>query len=357
MGRSTILFPMTFRLPDGQVYIIAEAGVNHNGDPALARRLVDVAADAGADAVKFQLFDPDEIVSDHAPLAEYQERSGEGSQKEMLKRLTLPLDEYRQLKAYAESKGIDFITTPFDAESARFLASLGVKAIKIPSGEITNIPFLEDVASLHIFTIISTGMSTLEEVQEAVEPFVRKGTPFALLHCVSSYPAPHNQIHLKAMETLRREFSVPVGYSDHTEGIDVAITAVRLGAQILEKHFTLDRTMIGPDHAASLEPPELKEMIRVIRDAQALRTFPIVQEAMGSGEKKCQPCEENTRAVARRSLVLRRALRAGERLTPEVLGIIRPGTGLPPREFDRVVGRVLTCNVAEGTPLTADLLA
>lgn len=344
-------------LTAGSVYVIAEAGVNHNGDPALARQLIDVAASACADAVKFQLFNPDEIVSDDAPLAEYQERSGEDSQKEMLRRLTLPLDEYRQLKAYAERKGIDFITTPFDAASARFLVDIGVKAMKIPSGEITNLPFLREVASLKIFTIISTGMSTLEEVREAVTLFQQEKTPFALLHCVSSYPAPIHQINLRAMETLRREFSVPVGYSDHTEGIDVAVTAAALGAQILEKHFTLDRTMVGPDHAASLEPGELQDMIRIIKDKNALEHVALVQEAFGTGEKKCQPCEMNTRDVARRSLVLRIPVKAGDVLVRDALAIQRPGTGIAPKFLGYIVGKRTVRDLDRGTVLTEDLLA
>lgn len=340
----------------GSVYVIAEAGVNHNGDPALARQLVDVASNAGADAVKFQLFNPDEIVSDTAPLAEYQERSGEDSQKEMLKRLTLPLDEYRQLKVYAERKGIDFITTPFDAVSARFLAGLGVRAIKIPSGEITNIPFLEQVATLRIFTIISTGMSTIWEIREAVEPFKSEGTPYALLHCVSSYPAPIDQINLRAMETLRGEFNVPVGYSDHTEGIDVAVTAVALGAQILEKHFTLDRTMPGPDHAASLEPDALKEMMRIIKDTKLLKSFPTTEAALGSSEKRCQPCELNTRDVARRSVVIAMDVAAGQTLTARMLSIKRPGTGITPKDLPTVIGKKTKNALCAGTVLTSDLL-
>lgn len=341
-------FSMFFHLPESRVYIIAEAGVNHDGSVEKARILVDIAAGAEADAVKFQLFNADEIASDQAPLAVYQERSGEESQRAMLKRLTLSLDDYRQLKAYAESKGLAFITTPFDAVSAQFLAGLGVQVIKIPSGEITNLPFLHKVAALKIFTIISTGMSTLEEVADAIVPFTDEKVPFALLHCVSSYPAPVKQVHLRAMETMRRQFGVPVGYSDHTLGIEVPLAAAALGARIIEKHFTVHKNDLGPDHAASLEPAELQAMVRSIR---------IMEEALGTGEKRCQPCEMNTRAVARRSLVLRGGLRAGERITPDILRIMRPGTGLPPREFDQVLGRRMKCDTADGTPLTADLLA
>ncbi|NOS67642.1 MAG: N-acetylneuraminate synthase [Candidatus Peribacteraceae bacterium] len=341
----------------GAPYIIAEAGVNHDGSLAKARQLIDIAADAGADAVKFQLFNPDEIAAAQAPLAEYQKRSGEESQHAMLTRLTLPLEDYRQLKDYAETKGLAFIVTPFDSDSARFLASLGVTVLKIPSGEITNLPFLREVAALRIFTIISTGMSTIEEIQEAVAPFKNAGTEFALLHCVSSYPAPADQINLRAMQTLSDAFSVPVGYSDHTEGIAVAVTAVSIGARILEKHFTINKKDPGPDHAASLEPDELKEMIRIIKDPDALRNAKVVQEALGTGEKICQPCEMNTRAVARRSLVLTRGVKAGEKITVDMIAIKRPGTGIAPKEFESVLGKTLTHALRAGAVLTRDHLA
>src|SRR3989344_5334876 len=293
---------MSFLLPGNGVYIIAEAGVNHDGNKEQARRLIDIAAEGGADAVKFQLFDADELASADAPLALYQKRSGEESQRAMLRRLSLPLEDYRALKAYAEKKDLDFITTPFDAESAHFLADLGVKAIKIPSGEITNIPFLREVASLQIFTIISTGMSTLAEVRDAVVPFDEQQTPYALLHCVSAYPAPVDQVNLAAMETMRAAFRVPIGYSDHTEGIEVALAAAALGADILEKHFTLDRSLPGPDHAASLEPAALHALVKGVR---------LVEQSLGTPEKRCQPCEEDTRRVVRRSLVVTWSLSEG----------------------------------------------
>ncbi len=340
-----------FLLPSGRAYVIAEAGPNHNGDPALARQLVDKAAEAGSDAVKFQLFDLDEIVSDQTPLADYQKRSGESNQKEMLRSLLLPHDVFRSLKSHAEQKGMDFLTTPFDAGSAEFLASLGVKAMKIGSGEITNLPFLRKVAALGVYMILSTGMSTLEEVRDAVAIFADAGTPYALLHCVSAYPAPVDQINLRVMETLRSEFTVPVGYSDHTLGIDVAVTAAVLGAEIIEKHFTLDRTMTGPDHAASLEPDELKEMIRIIKDPAALKQSTIVQEALGTGEKKCQPCELNTRDVARRSLVLTRDGKVGETITKDMIAIKRPGTGIAPKELETVIGRTLARAMPVGAVL------
>lgn len=346
--------PPSFTLPTGRAYVIAEAGVNHDGKFEKAKQLIGVAANAKANAVKFQLFDPDELVSANAPLAEYQERSGEENQHAMLQRLALTQENFRELKEYAESKGLDFITTPFDTASAKFLASLGVKAMKIPSGEITNLPFLKEVAALHIFTIISTGMSTLEEVREAVEPFLTLNVPFALLHCVSSYPAPVHQVNLAAMKTLEKEFSVPIGFSDHTEGIAVAVTAAALGAKILEKHFTIKKTDPGPDHAASLEPSELTEMIRIIRDPAALNTFPIVKAAIGTAEKICQPCERNTRDVARRSLVLKQSVKAGQKLTADMLAVKRPGTGLPPKMFEKIVGKAAKRDLDAGSLLRED---
>lgn len=343
-------------LQPGHVFVIAEAGVNHNGDPMLARKLIDAAVAAGADAVKFQLFDPDELTSEAAPLADYQKRSESVSQTEMLRRLALTQDDFRKLASYAKTKKIHFIVTPFDIASARFLVSLGVPALKIPSGELTNIPFLHQVGELGVFTILSTGMATMQEVHDAIRPFQKKETPFALLHCVSAYPAPVDQINLRAMETLKKEFNVPVGYSDHTQGIDVSILAAALGAEIIEKHFTLDRGMKGPDHAASLEPDELAEMIRIMRDPAALQNTPTADPAIGTGEKRCQPCEENVRAVARRSVVVTRDLATGTVLTTDMLAIKRPGTGIPPKDWKMTVGKRLKKALAAGSVLTHDVL-
>jgi N,N'-diacetyllegionaminate synthase len=346
--------PSSFSFQPGEVYVIAEAGVNHNGDLVLAKKLIEVASEARADAVKFQMFEPDEIATDQAPLATYQQRSGEKSQRAMLERLVLPRESFRTLKTYAEERGIAFITTPFDGDSADYLASIGVRVMKVPSGEITNIPYLKRVARLGLFTIISTGMATLEEVHAAVAPFVACSVPFALLHCVSSYPAPAEQINLRAMETLRREFSVPVGYSDHTEGIAVPVMAAALGAQIIEKHFTLDRTMVGPDHAASLEPEELAEMILRIRDGDALKHTHIDATVLGNGEKRCQPCEENVRAIGRRSVILQCDATAGTVLTHDMLAIKRPGTGIAPGDLERTIGRTLSRPLTAGSVLTGN---
>ena len=325
-----------------QTYIIAEAGVNHDGDIAKAHLLIDKAVESGADAAKFQIYRTDEIVSPNSPLADYQKEAGERSQYDMVKRLELPNEDFAALHAYAKEKGIDFITTPFDAKSAEFLASLGVEIIKIPSGEITNIPFLQRVAALKIPTIISTGMSTLEEIAEAIAPFKAAGTEYALLHCVSSYPAPAAQINLHAMKTMKEAFSVPVGYSDHTEGIAVPIAAVALGAQIIEKHFTLNKTDPGPDHAASLEPQEIAEMVQGIRIAEA---------ALGSTEKACQPCESNTRDIARRSVQLVQDAKAGDIITEEMIAIKRPGTGIAPARITEIIGKTLSEDLPAETPL------
>jgi len=339
------------------MFVIAEAGVNHNGKEDLAMLLVDAACDAGADAVKFQLFDPDEIVG-AAPLATYQEgKDAWRDQKEMLTALMLPQDAYRRIADHATERNIELIVTPFDIASARFLLTLGLKTLKIPSGEVTNIPFLKNVAALGADIILSTGMCSLEEVREAVEIFTSTKVPLTLLHCVSAYPAPADQINLRAMETLRQAFRVPVGYSDHTEGIAVALSAAALGAQVLEKHFTLDRSLPGPDHAASLEPEELTQMIQIIKNEEALKKTPILEEALGTGEKKCQPCEENVRSVARRSVVAARDLAQGQSLTAEMIAIRRPGTGIAPKFVKDVIGKKAKKDILSGTPLTWDILA
>lgn len=331
--------------------------MNHNGKEDLAMRLVDAACDAGADAVKFQLFDPDELAG-AAPLASYQEGNNAWrDQKEMLAALLLPKDAYRRIAEHARQREITLIVTPFDIASAEFLLSLELKTLKIPSGEVTNLPFLGKVAALGVDVILSTGMCSLEEVQEAVTVLRAGKGSLTLLHCVSAYPAPTDQINLRAMETLRREFAVPVGYSDHTEGIAVALTAAALGAEVLEKHFTLDRSLPGPDHASSLEPAELTQMIRILRNAAALEGVPLVAEALGTGEKKCQPCEENVRSVARRSVVAARDLKKGETLTAAGIAIRRPGTGIAPKFSDEVIGKKARRDIPAGTPLTWDTLS
>ncbi|MDD5041847.1 MAG: N-acetylneuraminate synthase [Candidatus Peribacteraceae bacterium] len=329
-------------------FIIAEAGVNHNGKEELALRLIDAAQEAGADAVKFQLFDPDEL-GGTAPLADYQEQN-QGAwrdQREMLASLTLPREAYRRLAAHARARRIGMIVTPFDIASAEFLISLGLKTLKIPSGEITNHPFLKEVAALGADVILSTGMCSLEEVQEAVGIFRSAGVPLTLLHCTSAYPAPYDHVHLRAMAFLRETFGLPVGLSDHTEGIEVAIAAAALGACVIEKHITLDRALSGPDHRASIEPEELARMIRSIRNVEA---------ALGSAEKVRQVSEQNVAAVARRSVVAAYDLKKGQALTKEMIAIRRPGTGIPPKSLAEVIGKIAAQDIPSGTPLTWDML-
>ena len=315
------------------VFIIAEAGVNHNGDLQTAEKMVDVAAEAGADAVKFQTFRADEVVSEAAPKARYQiENTGEGgSQLEMLKRLELSPDAHRKLIERCHARGIMFLSTPFDFPSADLLERLSVPAYKVPSGEITNWPFLEHIASKGKPVILSTGMSDLNEVEQAVKVLRAAGcSELLILHATSSYPATAASSNLRAMQTLSDSFHTPIGLSDHTIGIEVALAATALGACILEKHFTLDRSLPGPDHKASLEPAELRSLVRGIR---------AVESALGDGRKQPTPSEEDVRRVARRSIVARRTIPTGTLIARDFLAYKRPGTGIPPSRLGDVVGR------------------
>lgn len=317
------------------VFVVAEAGVNHNGDPALARRMVDGAAEAGADAVKFQTFRSAALVTRDAPKAAYQaETTGRaGGQRQMLERLELGLDIHAELKERCARRGVLFFSSPFDEESADMLAALGVELFKVPSGEITNLRFLRHLAAKRRPIILSTGMSTLDEVAAAVAAIRGAGDPpLALLHCLSAYPAPVEEMNLRAMDTLRARFGCPVGLSDHTPGLEIAIAAVARGAAIVEKHFTLDTRLPGPDHRASLEPGELAGLVRAIRHVEA---------ALGDGEKRPMPSEADTRRVARKSLVAARAIPAGQRLTADLVTVKRPGTGVSPADLDRVLGRTV----------------
>jgi len=315
----------------GCCFIVAEAGVNHNGDIDLAKRLIDVAVEAGADAVKFQTFHADDLIIGTAEKAEYQKiatSSGE-SQYEMIKSLELTDSEFQELFLYAHNKNIIFLSTPFDEKSVDFLDELGVPAFKIPSGELTNIILLKKIAEKRKPVILSTGMADLGEIKRAVEVLQKNGAgEIILLHCTTSYPAPINSVNLRAMETMRREFRLPVGYSDHTEGITIPIAAVAMGAQVIEKHFTLDRTLPGPDHGVSLEPCELKAMIRAIRD---------VERAFGDGIKRPVPEENSMKRVARRSIVAKADIQAGAVLKASDLAVKRPGTGIEPRYLDLLI--------------------
>jgi N,N'-diacetyllegionaminate synthase len=326
--------------PGASVFIVAEAGVNHNGDPALARSLVDAAAECGADAVKFQTFTVDALLTRAAPKAGYQvETTGAGeSQRDMLERLELGVGELAVLRDRAAKHGLVFFSAPFDEKSADALEVLGVALFKIPSGEITNLPLLQHVAAKGRPVILSTGMASLEEVVQAAAAIHDAGDPpLAVLHCLSAYPAPPAEINLRAMDTLRNRLGCPVGLSDHSLGSEIAIAAAARGASIIEKHLTLDTSLAGPDHRASLDPPAFAAMVRAIRN---------VESALGDGVKRPMPSEADTRRVARKSLVAARALEAGRRLVPGDVAVKRPGTGIPPAELARALGRRLTRDVA-----------
>lgn len=336
--------------PGSPCFIVAEAGVNHNGDLDLARRLVDAAVEAGADAVKFQAFNADKLAAPDAPKADYQilTTGGRESQLDMLRRLELSHDAQRDVMTYCRRRGILFMSTPFDEESADFLESLDVPVFKIPSGEITNLPFLVHVARKGKPLILSTGMSSLGEVETAVRCIEEVGNrSLVLLHCVSNYPADPADANLRAMETMARAFQVLVGYSDHTQGIEVALAAVALGANVIEKHITLDRALPGPDHQSSTEPDELATLVRGIRK---------VESALGHGRKVPTLSETATTAVARKSLVAARAIPAGTTFTEDLIAIKRPGTGLPPAMRALLVGRRASRAIPAGTLFTLDML-
>ncbi|MDH3346914.1 MAG: N-acetylneuraminate synthase [Desulfobulbaceae bacterium] len=320
--------------PD-HVFIIAEAGVNHNGDLELAKKLVKAAAEAGADAVKFQTFQAEAIVTTSASKAKYQKQTTDAdeSQYEMLKRLELSREDFQILKKHCTVNSIMFMSTPFDLKSIGMLVEMGLEIFKIPSGEITNLPYLRKMGSLGKKLILSTGMSTLDEVQEAVKILTMAGTPrenITVLHCTTEYPAPFNDINLQAMETLQNRLGMKVGYSDHTSGIEVPIAAVALGAKVIEKHFTLDKTMDGPDHKASLDPTELKKMVTAIRH---------IELAIGGSEKKPTDPELANRNVARKSIVAAAPIAKGELFTETNLTTKRPATGISPMQWDTVIGK------------------
>jgi len=327
------------------VFVIAEAGVNHDGDRRRALDLVDAAVDSGSDAVKFQTFDPQEIATSTAPLAEYQQEGAAGtSQGEMLAALRLDDDAFREIAEHCKTRGIVFLSTPFDEGSADLLEGLAVPAFKVGSGELTNLPFLENLARRGRPLLVSTGMATLDEVADAVEAIREAGNPpVALLHCVSSYPAPPEQANLQAMDTLREAFGLPVGFSDHSLGADVSLAAVARGAAILERHLTTDRSLPGPDHAASLEPDEFAELVGRVRT---------VELALGDGVKRPQPSELQVMEAARRSIVAVRQMEAGERVAPGAVAVKRPGGGLPPVRLKSVVGAKLARSIEAGELLT-----
>lgn len=328
------------------VVVIAEVGVNHNGDPALARKMIDVATRAQVDVIKFQAFNSEKEISRFAPKTPYQEEttSAEGNQLEMCKALELDGRVLVEMQERCAEQGVGFLCTAFDSDSVDTLVdTLGVEAIKIPSGEITNLPFLEYVASRCPAVVLSTGASTIGETGLAIEALRRGGCEeLLLLHCVTSYPASIGEVNLRAMETMRRAFGVPVGFSDHTQGITVALAAAALGCAAIEKHFTLDRAMPGPDHRASIEPHELAAMVRGIRD---------VERALGTAIKEPQPGEIPNLQLVRKGLVASRHLAAGMRLTRDMIEIKRPAYGVVPADLTKVIGMVLTADVEEDAPI------
>jgi N-acetylneuraminate synthase len=333
------------------VFIIAEAGVNHNGDIGLAKQLIDVAKQAGCDAVKFQTFRAEKIVTKIAQKAVYQvKNTGRNeSQYEMLKKLELSYKEYEVLAQYSKEKNIQFLSTPFDEESADVLEVLGMKIFKIPSGEITNQPLLKHIAQKGKPMIVSTGMCTLDEIQEAVEWIYETGNQnVTLLHCTTNYPASVEEVNLYAMETMQQTFKRPVGYSDHTLGIEVPIAATALGATVIEKHFTLSREMEGPDHAASLEPKELEAMVKGIRN---------IENALGNGKKEPTLTEQMNRQVARKSIVAKQEILPGEKIQKSHLEMKRPGTGISPKYLDKVIGKVAGVYIPANTLLSWEQIA
>ena len=327
-------------------FIIAEAGVNHNGDLALAKKLVQAAAESGADAVKFQTFQAKHLVTADAPQAAYQARNTgkTESQFDMLKRLELPLDAFAELCRYSQEQGIMFMSTAFDEESADFLAGLGMPIFKIPSGELTNLPLLRHVALFGRPMIVSTGMGTIAEIQEAVNTIKAAGNEdITVLHCVTDYPTPPDQVNLRAMHVMQESLGVPIGYSDHTMGIEASVIAVAAGAKVIEKHFTLDCNLPGPDHKASLEPKDLGEMVRSIRRVEVL---------LGSSQKQPNEAELAVAKIVRRSVVTTREIAAGSVLEDSMLVLRRPGTGIPPAQLPAVLGRRSSRSIAAGKILS-----
>lgn len=319
-----------------RVLIIAEAGVNHNGNIHLAKQLVDAAADAGADLVKFQTFNAKKLAIHTAPKAEYQTRTTDEAQSqfEMLSHLELDAGMHEILIAYCRSRDIGFFSAGFDIESVNYLASVGAERFKIPSGEITNLPYLRHIGGFGKPIILSTGMTRLGEIEAAIDVLETAGTPrtqITVLHCNTEYPTPMKDVNLRAMCVLRDTFGVGIGYSDHTSGIEVPIAAVALGAIVIEKHLTLDCNLPGPDHKSSLEPDEFALMVRAIRN---------IEQAMGDGIKRPSPSEAKNISIARKSLVAAKPIRAGEQFTADNLSIKRPGGGISPMLWDEVVGRV-----------------
>ena len=328
------------------VTVIAEAGINHNGSIKQAKELINVAVEAGADYIKFQTFIADKLVSKKAKPAKYQSKnlgiSNNDSQYEMLKKLELSEDQYRELNEYCYRNNIKFLSTPFDKGSADMLINFGIDYLKVPSGELTNKPFLKCMGSYNMPVILSTGMGTLSEIQDALYVLTSQAITLddiTVLHCNTEYPTPFKDVNLRAMSTIKRTFDVKIGYSDHTLGVEVPVAAVALGAKIIEKHFTLDRNLPGPDHKASLEPGELKEMVKYIRN---------IEMAMGTGVKKASPSELSNIPVARKSIHTAKDLSEGDRIKASDLIMLRPGDGISPMRIDEIIGKIATRDIING---------
>lgn len=327
------------------VKIIAEAGVNHNGSVALAKQMVDAAKEAGADYIKFQTFIPKKLVSKFAEKADYQkETTGSGeSQLEMLEKLALTQKDFTELNRYCREKQIGFLSTPFDLDSIEFLDTFDMDFWKLPSGEITNLPYLEQIGQTRKPVVMSTGMSSLQEVKDAAAVLRKAGAKeITLLHCNTQYPTPMEDVNLRAMQTLEKELNLPVGYSDHTQGIEIPVAAVAMNACIIEKHFTLDRSMEGPDHKASLEPDELKAMVQAVRN---------VEQALGNGKKEPSPSELGNISVVRKSIVAKCGIKKGDTFTEDNLTVKRPGNGISPMRWHEMIGKQAERDFAEDEPV------
>jgi len=329
-----------------KTFIIAEAGVNHNGDKNLAVKLIDVAKECGADAVKFQTFKTEKVISKNTQMADYQKKNlgKEDSQIEMIKKLELSYKDFEDLKKYSDEEGIIFLSSPFDEESIEFLDNL-VPYYKIPSGEIVNYPYLKLIAEKNKPIIMSTGMANLSDVEKALDTIysINQDAEIYLLHCTTNYPTPYEEVNLKAMITLKEAFKLPVGYSDHTLGIEVPIAAVAMGAQIIEKHFTLDRNLLGPDHKASLEPIELKAMVNAIRN---------IEKALGDGIKKPNKSEKEIEGVVRKKLIATRDIKSGETISEKDIAIKRSNIGLAPDFLEVIIGKKIIKNIKEDEGFT-----
>ncbi|MGL5479189.1 MAG: N-acetylneuraminate synthase [Clostridium sp.] len=314
-------------------FIIAEAGVNHNGNLDIAKKMIDEASKTGVDAIKFQTFKTENLVCKGAKKAEYQKNNTDNKENQfgMLKRLEFSYEDFKELNEYCKLKDIMFLSSPFDLESIEMLKKLDIEIFKVPSGEIENVPYLREISKCNKKIILSSGMCNLSDIEFAIDILEKEGAKdISILHCNTEYPTPMEDVNLKAMETIKKAFSYEVGYSDHTEGIEIPIAAVALGAKIIEKHFTLDKSMEGPDHAASLTPKELKDMVCAIRN---------IEKALGNGRKIPSKSESKNKDIARKSIVSKRPIKKGEIFSLENITTKRPGTGISPKRFDEIIGK------------------